>query len=103
MLSNCIAVDRLIFFQQVPLTFVLIPNKLMTDSVLDEGEGGGVAGENAREGEEEHLEDSLAVWEGQEGEDMDLLMVHVPGSGIITSHSPATSPKVSSETGLHKE
>lgn len=100
MLSHCSAVDTLIFFQQVPLTFVLIPNKLMTDTVLDEGEGGGVAGENAREGEEEHLEDSLAVWEGQEGED--ILMVHVPGGGIITSNSPATSPKVSS-AGLHKE
>ena len=46
----------------VPLTFLLIPNKLMTDSVLEEDESGGGGGEC-----DEERGESDELWEGPEG------------------------------------
>jgi hypothetical protein len=46
----------------VPLTFLLIPNKLMTDSVLEEDESGGWGGEYDDErGESDDEEEEMVL------------------------------------------
>jgi hypothetical protein len=65
----------------VPLTFVLIPNKLMTDSVLEE------AGPEPEPGNEEE-EQGLELWEGPVDENEDVI---VSPSSLHTASTPAVA------------
>jgi hypothetical protein len=63
----------------VPLTFLLIPNKLMTDSVLEEEDESGGGGEC-----DEERGESDELWEGPEGEeeqDEDSMVLTAPAAG----------------------
>jgi hypothetical protein len=79
----------------VPLTFVLIPDKKMTDSILEPEDGGAWESEKESDGEEGACAQvghcALAEDDGEDEVIVPPSMVHISG-GCVT-HSQSTSPK----------